>query len=335
MNDTKTIWGIHMERHHELAPLQKSYIAIGWPAIGDLSDIPADRDAFKSAVANSYSGTKPGAIPVVAGVLFRFANEMKRGDFIIYPSKADRSVNIGTIASDYIFDVSADPDYPNRRLVKWLKSFPRAVFSQSALHEIGSAITLFQVRNNSEEFLSALEGKPLQSTEIDEQTFSAASEATEENAKDFVIKTLKSKLDPYQFEHFIGHLLEKLGYYARVTQKSGDEGVDIIAHKDILGFEPPIIKVQCKQILSNVGRPEVAQLYGNVQSGEFGLFVSLGDYTSQARQFERSKHNLRLINGDELVDLIFEHYDHFEPRYQTILPLKQTYIPGTITREGD
>jgi len=122
-----------------------------------------------------------------------------------------------------------------------------------------------------------------------------------------------------------------MGYHARVTPPSGDGGVDIIAHKDELGFEPPIIKVQCKQVLSNIGQPEIAQLYGHVESREHGLFVSLGNYTPQARQFERGKHNLRLITGPELVELIFNHYEQFEPRYQSLLPMKRVYIPGIVS----
>lgn len=42
--------------------------------------------------------------------------------------------------------------------MKWLRHLPRADFSQSALHEIGSAIILFQVTSNADEFLAALEG---------------------------------------------------------------------------------------------------------------------------------------------------------------------------------
>jgi restriction system protein len=104
----------------------------------------------------------------------------------------------------------------------------------------------------------------------------------------------------------------------------------VIAHKDELGFEPPIIKVQCKQTLGSTGQPDVAQLYGHVGPGEHGLFVTLGAYTSQARQFERGKHNLRLIDGVELIELIFNHYDRFDPRYQMLLPLKKGFIPGSI-----
>lgn len=238
-------------------------------------------------------------------------------------------VNLGILQGGYIFDPITDPEYPNRRAVKRIKNIPRAEFSQNALHEIGSAVTLFQVRNNAEEFLLALEGNLAPVTQVDEEIASAASEATEESTRDFVIKLLKSKLDPFQFEHFIGHLLERMGYHARVTRRSGDSGVDVIAHKDVLGFEPPIIKVQCKQILSNIGQPDVAQLYGHVQHGEFGLFVALGDHTPQARQFERSKNNLHLIGGSELCDLIFERYEAFDPKYRTLIPLQRSYLPAT------
>jgi restriction system protein len=331
MGDDKTIWGIHMPRSLELRPVEAGYVAIGWSGLGNLKSINANREAFKAAVSAEYPDFKMGAVPIHAGTLFKFIHEIKAGDLIVYPSKPDRMVNLGKVVGDYFFDASSDADYPNRRRVNWISSIPRAEFSQSALHEIGSAVTLFQIKNNAEEFLSAFEGQPFATEAIDEETVEATSAATEDITEDFVIKRLKSKLDPYQFEAFVAHLLERMGYHARVTQKSGDGGVDVIAHKDELGFEPPIIKVQCKQTLNTVGQPEVAQLYGHVEaSREHGLFITLGEYSAQARQFERSKHNLRLLSGEELVALIFNHYDRFEPRYQMLLPLKRAFVPGTV-----
>ncbi len=332
MPEEKPIWGIHMGLHHGVRPIKEGFIAIGWSSVGDLTKLAKNRDAYKNAVANAYPNKKRGAIPVDAGTLFRFANEMNKGDIVIYPSKLDRTVNFGLIEGDYEYAPAADSRHPNRRKVKWVRKLPRAEFSQNALHEIGAAIALFQVKNNAEEFLSAFEGNPLPSVDVDDDTAEAASAATEETTTDFVIKRLKSGLDTYQFEMFVAHLLERMGYHARVTPKSGDGGVDIIAHRDELGFEQPLIKVQCKQTLKSVGQPEVSQLYGHVESSrEHGLFVTLGDYTSQALQFERSKHNLRLISGEQLIELIFAHYEKFEPRYQVLLPMKKIYIPATVT----
>ena len=331
MADEKTIWGVHMPRSLGANPIDQGYIAVGWASLGDLSKLSQSRDAFKTAVNAKYPEFKVGAVPVHAGTLFKFVHEIKVGDFIIYPSKPDRMVNLGRVIGDYSFDPSGDARYPNRRKVDWMHSIPRAEFSQNALHEIGSAVTLFQVKNNADEFLFAFEGKPFETDIVDDETAEATSAATEDVTEDFVIKRLKSKLDPYQFEAFIAHLLERMGYHARVTPRSGDGGVDVIAHKDELGFEPPIIKIQCKQTLNTVGQPEVAQLYGHVEtSREHGLFITLGEYSAQARQFERSKHNLRLLSGEDLVALIFDHYDQFEPRYQMLLPLRKTFVPGTV-----
>ncbi len=324
------IWGIHMNRLHDLAPIKQGYIAIGWAEVGDLSKISPNRNAFKGAITQAYPTAKRGAIPVWAGVLLRFATEMRLGDIIIFPSKPDRMVNMGRIVSDYSYDPKALYDDVNRRKVQWLKSIPRSDFSQSALNEIGSALTLFRVASNTDEFLAALAGEKFETEAVDEVSSGQVSHQVEESTEDFIIKRLKTSQTPYQFEHFIAHLLKCMGYFSRVTKVSGDGGIDIIAHRDELGFEPPMIKVQCKQTLLTIGRPDVQQLHGAIESGEHGLFVTLGTYTADARTFERGKPNLRLIDGPTLIEMIYNHYDRFEPRYQMLLPLKQAYIPGSI-----
>src|SRR5690606_32220247 len=97
----------------------------------------------------------------------------------------------------------------------------------------------------------------------------------EEDTEDFVIRNLKSGMSAERFEHFVAHLLKCMGYQARVTPKVGDGGIDIVAHRDELGFEPPIIKVQCKQTESSIGRPDVQRLIGAVEHGQHALFVTL------------------------------------------------------------
>lgn len=131
----------------------------------------------------------------------------------------------------------------------------------------------------------------------------------------------------HDFEEFVAHLLECLGYTARVTAKSGDGGVDVIAHMDALGLQPPIIKVQCKRVTSPIGIAEVNQLLGTLGEGEFGLFVCLGSYSRPAIELERNRSKLRLIDGEEFVELVLENYAKLLPRYRTLLPLKQIYVP--------
>ena len=334
----KTIWGIHMRRDHGAAPIEQGYAAIGWHEMGDLSKIKPTRDAFKAAYQRAYPGAGDGKMRVAAGVAYRFAVEMKPGDVVIYPSKADRMVNIGVVDGGFEYQEDAPFRCPQRRTVKWLKHIPRADFSQAALNEIGSALTLFKVSTNADEFLAALAGDAFEVDDvhdIDEVSAERVSEQVEETTEDFIIKRLKTSQTPYQFEHFIAHLLKCMGYYSRVTQASGDGGVDIIAHRDELGFEPPIIKVQCKQVLATIGRPDVQKLFGAIEREEKGLFVTLGSFSADARTFEQTKPNLRLIDGSALIELIYEHYHKFEPRYQMLLPLKRSYIPGAIAAGVD
>ena len=328
----ETLWGIHMGRQHGDRPIEDGYIAIGWAKLGDVSRLPADREALREAVMRAYPETKERASVLYAGILHRFVHEMKEGDLVIYPSKADRMVNVGRIAGPYRHDPSGvdDPEdgSANFRSVEWHAHRPRASFPQVALNEIGSALTLFQVANNPEPFLAAMRGEEAITDEADTGEVEAASEQVEESTEDFVVKRLKTALTPERFEHFVAHLLTRMGYHARVTSFGGDGGIDIIAHRDELGFEPPVIKVQCKQTLETIGRPQVQQLMGAIEEREFGLFVTLGSYATTARDMERQKANLRLIDGATLTELMFAHYERFEPQWQTVVPLKRRYIPG-------
>jgi restriction system protein len=330
-------WGIHAGKTGDADTLflKRGCVAVGWSKVGDLSALKPDRDAFKSRIAEVYPDKKPGAIPNNAGQLFRFAHEMKPGDVVIYPSKRDRQVHLGRVEGSYTYDPKTEPGYPHVRAAKWLQSAPRTRFSQGALYEIGSAMSLFLVKNFVDEFRAVLEGKGTPVTPVaHDESVAAVAEDIEETTRDFVLKRLAQELKGHPLAEFIGHLLNTMGYRTRVSPEGPDGGIDIVAHKDELGFEPPIIKVQVKSTEGSVGDPLVSALYGKVGAGEFGLMVSLGTFTAQATTFSKSKSNLRLIDGDDLVKLIFQHYDEFDSRYKGLLPLRRVYVPEVIESES-
>jgi len=117
-------------------------------------------------------------------------------------------------------------------------------------------------------------------------------------------------------------------YRTRVTQVSGDGGVDVLADKDPLGLEPPIINVQCKRSTSPMGGPVVQNLIGTLAPGgtELGLFVTFGPFSKDALHIERTRQDLRLINGKEPVDFIFAHYEQLDPAYKRLLPMRSVYV---------
>lgn len=329
-----TLWGIHNDQP-ALDLVQGKFISIGWEEMGDLRAIDHDRETLKLRLAATYPTAKPGAIPVWAGVLHRFISEMKIGDFVVSPNKADRTLSIGRVSSDFYVDESSIELHANRRRVDWLRvGVPRADFSPSALHEIGSAMTLFRVKTHAAEFLAGLEsGPPITAvvpTDDDAAVDLAEDEPNAERvdsySRDFVIGILR-KMDAYRFEHFVAGLLTAMGYRAAATQASGDGGVDVIASRDPLGLEPPIIKVQCKRTVGAIGSPDVQKLAGALANGgsELGLFVTLGGYSVDAIHLERTRQNLRLLTGTQLIDLIFEHYEALDPEWKRMLPLRRVY----------
>jgi restriction system protein len=327
-----TIWGIHGGRTSEADStfLKKKMLALGWDRMEDLGQLSADRDAFKQHLLKAYPDRKPGYYPMAAGQLFRFVHEMKDGDLVIYPSKRDRHVHIGEVAGPYQYATKNADGFPHRRPVRWLKDFPRTKFSQGALYEIGSAISFFQVKNYADEFLVALAGKAVALPPGDDDTVTYVAEDIEQNTKDFVLKTLAQELKGHALADFVAHLLGTMGYRTRVAPPGPDGGIDIIAHKDELGFVPPIIKVQVKSTEGSVGDPVVSQLIGKLESGEYGMVVTLGSFTKQALATARSKSNLRLVDGDELVKMVLQHYEHFDSRYKGLMPLRHVYVPEPL-----
>lgn len=334
-NVAPRLWGVHND-HPELELVEKGFVAVGWDDVGDLSQLDGTRDAFKAALRSAYADYKEGAVPVAAGVLFRFVHEMQLGDLVIYPHKPDSTLAFGRVTGGYRYAGDAEM-HRNRREVQWLDhGVPRQVFSQPALYEIGSAVTLFTVKRHANEFLEYLDlaepGQPTPPQAPSDETEAAEDEPNaariEEWTRDYIIQALMGQLSGYDFEEFVAELLRAMGYEARVTRASGDGGIDVIAHRDPLGLEPPIIKVQCKRTLATQGGPQVQQLTGALAPGgnELGLFVTLGPFSNDARHIERTRQDLRLLSGPDLVDLIFEHYDRVSPSWQRLLPMRPVYV---------
>jgi restriction system protein len=333
-----TMWGIHNDAlGAEL--VEKGFVSIGWEEVPDLRTIGGDRTLLKDVVQRTYPHIKPGAVPVWAGILYRFGFEMQQGDLVVAPYRSDSTLNFGVVDGPYEYheDVAR---HPHRRKVRWLRTgVARGLFPQAALYEIGSAVTLFQVRKHADIFRQFLDTS---SEEIFEKATIPATVSVDDSAntfedepnadrieqhtRDFIVKVLLRELSHEEFEHFTADLLRTLGYQARVTPFSADGGVDVIAHKDPLGLEPPLIKVQCKHSTSTQSRPDVQRLIGTLSSGEVGLFVTLGTFSKDAVDLERERQNLRLFGGADITRLTVEHYEQLPARWRELLPLRPLLV---------
>lgn len=326
-NEEKRLWGIHTQDDNLF--LNGNVIGIGWKDMGDLSLIESSRDAFKDKYAEVYSGAKKQSVATGAGMLYRFVHEMQIGEYIVFPSKSNREINIGIIGSDYIYEPTAI-EYVQQRKVKWLKHLPRTAFSQGALYEVGSALSLFTIKNYADEYFSALEKNfkkaPL---EIEDESVGATAEDIIESTRDFILKELSKNLKGYALEEFVADLLNAMGYRTVISPHGGDSGIDITAYKDEL---PPRILVQVKSQDGDIKETTIQSLKGAMREGDYGLFVTLSNYTKNAQKYLDNTPIIRGINGPELVDLILKYYEQLSEKYRRMIPLKMVYIP--VPREN-
>lgn len=325
VDEEKRVWGIHTKDDNLF--LQKNVIAIGWKDVGDLSKIEAERDAFKEKYAQVYPNAKKGSIANGAGMLYRFVCEVQIGDYVIFPSKIDRKINIGIIESGYEYNPDA-LEYVQQRKVKWLKHLSRTAFSQGALYEVGSAMSFFSIKNYSDEYLSALrksfEQEDANNSFEEDESVGATADEIIESTKDFILKELSKNLKGYDFEQFVADLLRAMGYRTIVSAHGGDSGIDITAYKDEL---PPRILVQVKSQDGDIKEATIQSLKGAMREGDYGLFVTLSNYTKNAQKYLESTPIIRGINGTELVDLILKYYEELSEKYRKMIPLKMVYIP--------
>ena len=111
-------------------------------------------------------------------------------------------------------------------------------------------------------------------------------------------------MDDYLFEAFVAALYNKQNYSCRVTPKSGDKGVDVLAS----GTEN--IAIQCKHGKTNVGNDAVQEIvagskYYEVkeQSHYIPCVVTNSEFTLQARELA-SVNNVHLIDGKKLKSML-------------------------------
>lgn len=313
------VWGVHTLDDDLF--LKKNIIAIGWDEMGDLSKIEPSREAFKEYYSNIYKDASPMSVAVSAAIVYRFIHEIKKGDYVVYPSKKDRMVNIGVVTGDYEHCKDRDK-YTQQRSVKWEKHIPRINFSQGALYEIGSFMSVFSIKNFADEFISLVHNA--YDVKIERVYIDELREQIVNFTRDYIIKSLNKHLKGYEMENFVANLLNAMGYKTKVSKQGGDSGIDIVAYKDEL---PPRIVVQVKSKYEQVKETTIQSLKGAMSDGDYGLFVTLSDYSKNAKNFLKANPKIRGIDGVELVDLILKYYEDLSEEYKRIIPLKKVYIP--------
>jgi len=108
------------------------------------------------------------------------------------------------------------------------------------------------------------------------------------------------KMNPVEFEAFVGNEFHKLGYAVEMTKGSGDHGIDLLIRK---GNELAV--VQCKQWTAPVGEPVVRDFFGSLVNlrAQHGYLVTTSSFTTHAFSFVQDK-PIRLMDLDALIELV-------------------------------
>ena len=155
-------------------------------------------------------------------------------------------------------------------------------------------------------------------------------ETLEERATNGIREYLKNK-NPYEYQDLVAALLRAMGYHTPfIAPKGKDGGIDIIAYLDPLGAQTPRIKVQVKHKPdTTIGAADVRALSGVLKAGDIALFVTSGTYSADARNAASSSDKfLRLIDGDEFIEMWQEYYPKMTDEDKNMLPLKQISFLG-------
>lgn len=120
-----------------------------------------------------------------------------------------------------------------------------------------------------------------------------------------------SEMNPYKFEELIVNLMRKIGIKMDTTAKTGDSGIDRIGYLRTPELMTYKIVLQTKRFTKGpVTGPDISNFAGTISghNADRGIFVTTSTYTNDAISRSRQGANLiTLVDGDELVDLLFEH----------------------------
>lgn len=106
-------------------------------------------------------------------------------------------------------------------------------------------------------------------------------------------------MSPIEYEHYCADILKDNGWITRVTQASGDQGVDVIASKN-----GKTLALQCKMYASAVGNKAVQEVFSAKEhiGADYAAVVTNNTYTKSAIELANTT-GVFLLHHDDLKDL--------------------------------
>lgn len=331
------IWLVRAGQHgeQEEAALEKGMAVIGWEELPSMKNVKT-REDLAQLLKETYPDQGPNTLANWRGQLWAFRERIQKDDLVVLPLKRRAAIAIGRVTGDYTHAAEGTDGF-HMRPVKWLKTdIPRSAFDQDLLYSFGAFMTVCRIsRNNAEERIKAvLEGKKVASAPI-QSTGDQAND--EENIPTDIQQYAEDRIRTHIEQKFKGHglarladaLLKATGYTTAISPPGPDGGVDIVAGRGPMGFDPPRLCVQVKSSTSPVNIEVIQRLHGSMKSvgADQGLFISWGGFNSKVPSEERTQFfSIRLWDSGDLIQHLLENYERLSPDIQAELPLKKIWV---------
>ena len=302
-----------------------NYVAIGWLTNNDLSEIKSKDEIYPLYKTEYPNDTSNVVIGQQVGQISRFLLEINAGDYVITPAQNTEFIYYGIVEMNAYFygDVSDGCPFRHRKRVKWDKTpIQRSQFSVPFQNTIRSSLTVFYISHKNNFFTTI--GKSELVPTIEKKT-----------EFDYYTSILNRilELDDKEFEILITHILNALGFEgSERTGKVGDGGVDATGELNVANMAKIRLFVQAKRykLGSRINPNVVKALRANIPSGGQGAFITTADFQKKAKEIavEQGFPRIGLINGDQLVDILAEHWDDIPVEFKEKMNLKVGLVPN-------
>ncbi len=281
------------------------FVAVGWNEVPNLVEL-GTLAKIRSSLSRGPRDYTPTQIAMQAGQLYRFGLEMVQSDIVVSPLGGGEYL-VGEVGN-YYFDNSPKDDcpYKHRREVNWYdRLIQKEDMSTNLVYSVGAIMTIFSLDKYADELEALIAGEPYTPAEKPQRV------------RDLILSGLMD-LGGKEFEEFVGHLLELIGFTAEVTRYIGDKGIDVNGMLDAEGLASITLRVQVERARSAVGNREVLALRGALRQGEQGCLITLSTFTPRAIEEAQmtGKIPIKLIDGNDLAGIALRHFDEIDDEYK-------------------
>ncbi|MEN0664585.1 restriction endonuclease [Caldifermentibacillus hisashii] len=334
-----TVWLFRAGKQGEFENkfLDDGRVYLTWDDLNiNLKIIESKESLYKSLIQH-YDLDKEKTAINWASQIWPIAHSMELGDLVVLPSKFNRTIHIGEVTGDYVYDELLGSPYYHYRNVNWIaKDIPRDRFDQDILYSLGVFMTVCKIhRNNAEERIREMRKnnwhvpKNKNVKELVEENEETVSIDLEEYIYDQISERIIQRFKGHKMEILIEEILKAKGFTTYRSPEGADHGVDILAASDTLGFGNPKICVQVKTSDTPLDRPTLDQLIGTMSnySADFGLLVSWSGFKSSVtKEIPKQFFKVRLWDSKTIIQQIFENYEKLSDEIKKEIPIKRVWM---------